>query len=540
MTAALLNFLSRLSRFAGRHPGTFCAGVAAALVLAMFGRSLGGYFTGDDFAYVARFEKMAWREWPMLFAREWSGGIWGYALPELRPVTALTLMLDARWWGVDPFGFRLTNLILHAACAALVGRIAWRAAGRAAGPAIFATACFAVHPVHAEPILWITGRVDIVPTLFYLAAFAAWLTWRDGGGGGWLPVMWLAYGAAAFAKEFGLTLPLMVLAADLVWRPDARRSDRPAWLPYVGWLAMAALYFAARRAALGEGVAPQALPTVGDGGLMDQILSRQRAYLDQLFPLSAIWLQGTLARVLIILGALGLGWAVIRVWRREAIESAERRRTLLFSALAWHVVATLPLVVTYVSPRHLYLASAGSCIALALLAAVIFPRRAALATVGLLTTAMFAWLLIEPVHRWSRAAEISGRIASEVHALRTSLPEGAGLLLDVPAHSEGGYVWAWAAPFALQSPFAVEDLAERWVVVTTPEAFRDPEKWSHQPELVQLRVVPEAAVVQVDAAGVVRTWRVPGAQVRRAAEEFPFGAGGSTEWRNLIKSLSPR
>ena len=37
-----------------------------------------------------------------------------------RPVMLLSLMLDSLLWGYNPFGYHLTNLLLHALCSAMV------------------------------------------------------------------------------------------------------------------------------------------------------------------------------------------------------------------------------------------------------------------------------------------------------------------------------------------------------------------------------------------------------------------------------------
>lgn len=126
---------------------------AFAVCVAAFAPTLGGGFLGDDFGYVGRFARFSLSEWPRLFVREWSEGMWENKTRELRPVTALSFIVDAHVWGVNAPGFRVTNLMLHAGCSTLVGLLAWRAAERARACGIAAAIWFALHPVHAEPVL---------------------------------------------------------------------------------------------------------------------------------------------------------------------------------------------------------------------------------------------------------------------------------------------------------------------------------------------------------------------------------------------------
>ncbi|MBM3855149.1 MAG: hypothetical protein FJ399_18680, partial [Verrucomicrobia bacterium] len=146
--------------------------VLATAALA-FVPALGVGFLGDDFVYVARFRELPWADAPGLFLRDWSGGVWGQPLKELRPFAALSLMIDGRLWGGHVAGYRIVNLALHLAATALVVRLAWRFAAGRAQAALVAGLVFAVHPAHVEAVTWITGRPDLLGTVAALAFFVA-------------------------------------------------------------------------------------------------------------------------------------------------------------------------------------------------------------------------------------------------------------------------------------------------------------------------------------------------------------------------------
>ncbi|HEY1107700.1 MAG TPA: hypothetical protein VGE76_03680, partial [Opitutaceae bacterium] len=187
-------------------PRATIAAVALVTALAGFGWTLNGYFIGDDFGYVGRFYDYPVEKWPKLFVESWAGDMWRFQLRELRPMTALTFIIDARLWGGEALGYRVTNLLLHSVCSALVGWLAWRAAGRTVICGVAAAVLFALHPAHAEPVQWITGRVDVLATTFYLAGFCAFVAFRLSGHWRWAVIFTGCYFGAAFAKEFGLTL----------------------------------------------------------------------------------------------------------------------------------------------------------------------------------------------------------------------------------------------------------------------------------------------------------------------------------------------
>ena len=77
------------------------------------------------------------------------------------PLTWLSLQLDASLWWPNPWGFLLTNVLLHAANAALVFlalRTLTGAFWRSAAVALL----FAVHPLRVESVAWVTERKDVL------------------------------------------------------------------------------------------------------------------------------------------------------------------------------------------------------------------------------------------------------------------------------------------------------------------------------------------------------------------------------------------
>lgn len=533
-----------------RRPELVVLASALLVALVAFGGTLTGHFLGDDFGYVSRFHEFPFSQWPRLFVESWAGDMWGSPLPELRPITALSFMVDARTWGANPFGFRLTNLLLHAASAGFVGLLAWRVAGRDLACGVVAAVLFGLHPAHAEPVQWITGRVDGLATMFYLAGFLAFVRYRDRGGrGGWAGVSAL-YALAAFSKEFGLTLPIMFLLADGLWLVRGRRwLEWKTWAPYVGALVVAAVYFCCRRAALSAGGMGAALPAVASAEFQLQFAQRQLTYLGHLFPPAERWLaEGTPAHATRA-GATLLWIAVSSVvvagaWRWAARwRPIEERRGFVFFGVGWYLVATLPLVVTYVSARHLYLASAGVCVAIAqLLRGLLRPR----VVYGIAAVAM-AWFCAQrlalTMKPWRDAALVSGEIARELARVERDVKPGSALFLDVPEMIDGAPVWTWAVPFALRPPFAPRRLDDGVVVLESRGLYVDWDRWHQQPAvsalpsvgvpswIVQKRDGKPARRIAVDPA------RIPAAARRFAA--FPLKDEPHGGWRQLIDDLAP-
>src|SRR5207244_13241778 len=137
------------------------------------------------------------------------------------PLTGLTFGLDYVIWGMQPAGYHFTNLVLHAANAVLFYWVAKRLL-RAARPATSETTLragaavaalfFAIHPLRAESVAWVTERRDVLSGLLFLTSVLTYL--RAAGAEGARRRQLLAASAAAFelallAEPIGMSLPLL-------------------------------------------------------------------------------------------------------------------------------------------------------------------------------------------------------------------------------------------------------------------------------------------------------------------------------------------
>ena len=157
-------------------------------------------------------------------------------------------------WGLRPFGFHLTNLLaLDAAVVLTVLALARRVTGGELA-AVIAALIFALHPLHSESVSFVSGRTDVVATLFFLLAVLAYDRGRDARGGVAAAGSPGAYLLALLAEEVAITLPLILALWDWRVRGDLR-DRRAAWraaaryAPYAKFGALA-LYLGLRGLAL--------------------------------------------------------------------------------------------------------------------------------------------------------------------------------------------------------------------------------------------------------------------------------------------------
>jgi hypothetical protein len=89
-----------------------------------------------------------------------------------RPVTSLAFALDHALWGIEPFGFHLTNHLITLAGVVLAFLLARRLVGGALAPAI-AALVVALHPIHLALLPIAARRADMLSALFTMATLVA-------------------------------------------------------------------------------------------------------------------------------------------------------------------------------------------------------------------------------------------------------------------------------------------------------------------------------------------------------------------------------
>ncbi|PSP76283.1 hypothetical protein BRC86_01355 [Halobacteriales archaeon QS_3_64_16] len=188
-----------------------------------------------------------------------------------RPIASLSYAIDYAIWGLDPFGYHLTDLLAHATAAALVVALLAEQLGiaqedrsnraRTSGlvTAALAGGLFAIHPLTAEVVPVPARRHDVLATLFILAALWALARGlriaRPGPKLGAFGLSALAYTLALGSKEIGALLAPLALtwvALDTYGHSGRlRETVRRTVLAGIGYGALSIGYLALRFSLLG-------------------------------------------------------------------------------------------------------------------------------------------------------------------------------------------------------------------------------------------------------------------------------------------------
>lgn len=280
-----------------------------------------------------------------------------------RPFMPVSLALDYKAWGLNPAGYRLTNIILHILNSILVYTLAVRVLS-GWGP-LMASLLFALHPIHIEPVVGVTFREDLLVTFFYLSSLLLYMRFTEDPNKRYYFLSVFSFLLALFSKEMAVTLPVILLIYD--FSLSGKRGKRLLYhLPYWGFLLfyLYVIYYA---------YSNLPYPPTHVSGIISIIstpLKMLAIYLKlMLFPFSLH------VDYNVPLSTAFRGWEVIASIALILVISTyliRSRDKTAFFYLAFFFVTLLPvlnIVPTFrlMADRFLYLPSVGFCIAFPLL-----------------------------------------------------------------------------------------------------------------------------------------------------------------------------
>ncbi|KAH9362380.1 hypothetical protein HPB48_018032 [Haemaphysalis longicornis] len=143
-----------------------------------------------------------------------------------RPLTVLTFRLNFAVHGLDPFGYHLVNVLLHALVCLLYHRMcltllpSWTS--------LLAALLFSAHPIHTEAVTSIVGRAELLSAAFFLGALlfyirsgASTAVFKEQANGHWRRCIatFVLATAAMLCKEQGITVLAVCCIYELASYP---------------------------------------------------------------------------------------------------------------------------------------------------------------------------------------------------------------------------------------------------------------------------------------------------------------------------------
>ena len=405
---------------ANRSPQLLLLGLLLLAGLIAFSPNLNSYFLSDDFVQIG---KVLHGDYSVAWGLEHGGFV--------RPLFIWSYVLDSHIWGTRPFGYHLTNVLLHALNAFLVFKLA---AGvlqaqnieprKQRIAAIAAAALFLLHPSHSEAVVWISGRADLLATLFVLASVLSYLAYEARNQPFYVGASLALFAIALLAKESAICTPLLVLIIGL-----SRRAKLARLFAVCGAFAAILILFVIVRARIigsligGYGNAQHL--NFSPGWLRDRLLEAIVRSVSP--PLPSAWhaslfkpLQSPVFYLFVLL--IGAVTAAAILWRRRFNQATDRQfqNRFMLTLIALFVVALLPVINLRLSmhqtqgERFLYLPTVFACLLIAYVAAILIRSPTVYLILITALLGFYSWSVYRTNLLWREAAQLSAAVSHDV------------------------------------------------------------------------------------------------------------------------------
>ncbi len=365
-----------------------------AVTLLAYGGSFDGEFVSDDIPLV--------RDNPLVGSLTWSNVrqiFTSFDDSNYIPLKVLSLAIDRRIWGEEPWGFHATNLLLHIGCALLIYTALLRL-GLASLAACFAALLWAVHPLQVESVAWISERKNVLSGFFFFAAFHLYLVYSGRPRARVYLALLALQVCAVLSKMNTMVLPVIFLAFEATYRFRLRAADVLLSLPLFGIGIAVAVYNLAGNPVHGaHWHGGSVLVTWLSSSVVLFGYLRRTILPTGLLPWYDVRLRDSLADPAVALALLGLGiLAAATIWLVRT-----RRRSGFW--ILWFFITLAPMLNVVVpfpvlmQDRYMYLALLGPVV-LAATALWTMARRARIALAGVLVV-VCAGLTYSQVEVWA-------------------------------------------------------------------------------------------------------------------------------------------
>lgn len=228
-----------------------------AMGLLAYGQTVAYPFVHDEIVFIQQNPALARFDWKVIIQ---GSPLIGQAGPLVnsyfRPLLELLYRLEYAFFGLNPAGYHLFNILLHVVNSFLVYALVNALTGSQKGFALAAAALFLLHPVQTESVACISGVSNLLFACFGLMSFYFYLQSVWQGGIKTYSLSLAALAMALLAKEQAAILPVLILWWEAIYSPHVLRPALKKSVRLGCYFAVLAAYFLMRQWLVVDGALP--------------------------------------------------------------------------------------------------------------------------------------------------------------------------------------------------------------------------------------------------------------------------------------------
>lgn len=346
--------------------------VVSIVFLVFFPSLQNGFVNWDDDRYLLENPDLS-----LPFFASLKAAFSSFYLGNYHPLTMLSYSLEHHFFGMDPFVYHLTNLVLHA-CAGLAALAFFRLLLGNRWAAWYGAALFALHPLRVESVAWASERKDVLCAVFFIMALAAYVRYvKSGLSYRYRFACFCLFIAALLSKAMAVSLPFVLLLLDYVL---GRKLSVQSVREKAGFFVLAFVFGLMALLAQHSAGAVRSGQTVAAGlasapGAIVFYLGKSvlPVGLSCLYPNVRFaghpWLPALLGNGAVLIVLAGLLWLSLRYTRMFVFAG------MFFLVTLAPVLQFVPLGPAYVADRYSYIPSLGLSFSAALIVDWLFNRN---------------------------------------------------------------------------------------------------------------------------------------------------------------------
>lgn len=155
------------------------------------------------------------------------------------PLTMLTYNIEYQFFGQNPHGYHITNIILHLINTGLVFWLLYLLSGRI-DVAFIVGLLFGVHTLHVESVAWVSERKDLLYALFYFGSLLCYMKYtKEEGNRKFYLAALLLFILSVLSKAMAVSLTVVLLLIDYFM---GRRFDKKLIIEKIPFAAVSMIF----------------------------------------------------------------------------------------------------------------------------------------------------------------------------------------------------------------------------------------------------------------------------------------------------------
>jgi len=133
------------------------------------------------------------------------------------PITDISYAIDYKLHGLDPFYFKLTNLLIHLLNIVLIYILSFQLFKKNY-LSFFLALLFALHPANTDTVSWISARSNLLATMFFILSAIFYNIYLKQNKYLLLTLSFISFVFSLLSKSSGIMLPLTLLLFDYYYQ----------------------------------------------------------------------------------------------------------------------------------------------------------------------------------------------------------------------------------------------------------------------------------------------------------------------------------